>query len=100
MAPRRCATKSAIRPSGVLFTETENVAVRVLNVKINTCPGLFFEGLDHFSATRLQLAEQGSDTGDGDVRVQMLVLFPLRSVSGQFRGTFEVDPESVTSDGR
>jgi hypothetical protein len=88
------------RASGVLFAETENVAVRVLDVKIKACPRSFFEGLDHVSPTHLQLAEQASDTGHGNVRVQMLVLFPVRSVSGQFRRVLEVYRESVTSDAR
>ena len=73
-----------------LFTETENVAVRVHDVEITACPGSFFEGLDDFSPTHLQLAEQASDTGHGHVRVQMLVLFPVRSVGRQLRRTLQV----------
>src|SRR5258708_2989600 len=88
------------RPSGARFTETENVAVRVLDVEIKACPGSFFERLDHCRATRLQLAEQISDTGHGNVRVQMLVLFPVRPVGSQFRRMLEVDRASVTPDAR
>ena len=94
------ANEWATRPSGVRFTETENVAVRVLDVEIKAGPGSFFEGLDHFSPTRLQLAEQVSDTGHGSVRVQMLVLFPVRPVGGQSRRMLEVYRESVTPDAR
>src|SRR5205085_12255290 len=40
------------------------------------------------------------DPGHGNVRVQMLVLFAVRPVRGQFRRMLEVDRESVPSDGR
>jgi predicted nucleic acid-binding protein len=86
--------------SGVLFAETENVAVRVLDVEIDARPGFFLERPDHVGATRLQLAEQVPDTGHGDVRVQMLVLFPVRSVGDEFLCLFKVYRESVTCDAR
>jgi hypothetical protein len=69
--------------SGVLFTEAENVAVGIRDVEIDACPWSFFERLDHVCPTRLQLAEQVVDTGHGNVRVQMLVLFPVYPGSGR-----------------
>ena len=86
------------RASGVLLTETEDVALRIFDVEIAACPGSFFEGLDNFSPARLQLAEQRLDTGHGNVRVQMLVLFPVRPVVGEIRAVLEVYRESVTAD--
>src|SRR5262252_1047327 len=84
---------------GVRFTEAENVAVRILDVKIEACPRPFFEWSDHSSPTPFQLAEQTSDAGHGNVRVQMFVVFPVFSVRRQFRRIFEMDRESVTGDG-
>src|SRR5262249_42353496 len=86
--------------SGVLFTKAENVAVRILDVKIEACPRSFFKRLDHLSPTHFQLAEQTSDARHGNVRVQMFVLFPVFSVRGQFRRMLEMDCESVTADAR
>jgi hypothetical protein len=50
------------------------------------------------SAARLQVLEHIANTCDGDVRVEVLVLFPVDSVSGDFRGLFEMDREPVTRD--
>jgi hypothetical protein len=88
------------RASGVLFTKTENVAVGILDVEVQACPWSFFEGLDHFSPTRLQLAEEASDTRHGNVRIQMLVLFPVLSVGHQFRRMLEVYREPITHNTR
>src|SRR5262249_586533 len=86
--------------SGVLFTKAENVAVRILDVKIEACPRSFFKRLDHLSPTHFQLAEQASDARHGNVRVQMFVLFPVFSVRGQFRRMLEMYRESVAPDAR
>src|SRR5271157_2263254 len=86
--------------SGVLFTKAENVAVRILDAKIEACPWSFFKRLDHLSPTHFQLAEQTSDARHGNIRVQMFVLFPVFSVRGQFRRTLEMHRESVTRNAR
>src|SRR6185437_8743469 len=84
--------------SGLPFTEAEDVAVRIFDVKIQAGPRLFFKRLDQLSATVFKLAEQSADAGDGDVRVQMFVLFPVLSFTREFRRALEMDGESVTAD--
>src|SRR6185437_8301458 len=84
--------------SGLPFTEAEDVAVRVFDVKIQAGPRLFFKRLDQLSATVFKLAEQSADAGDGDVRVQMFVLFPVLSFTREFWRALEMDGESVTAD--
>src|SRR5262249_28407275 len=82
---------------GVRFAETENVAVGVLDVEIEACPGPLLERADHLGATRLQLAEQALDPGDGNVRVQVLVLFAMCPLGGQFGRELEVYREAVAA---
>src|SRR5579859_5650427 len=86
--------------SGVLFAKAENVAVRVLDVKIEACPRPCFKRLDHLSPTHFQLAEQASDARYGNVCIQMFVLFAMFSVRGELRRMLEMDGESVTRDAR
>src|SRR5579859_3051881 len=86
--------------SGVLFAKAENVAVRILDVKIEAGPRPCFKRLDHLSPTHFQLAEQSPDARHGDVRVQVFILFPVFSLRGQFRRMLEMDCESVTGDAR
>ena len=83
---------------GVLFTKAENVAVSILDIKIEASPRSFFKRLEHLSPTHFQLAEQATDAAYCNVRIQMFVLFPEFSVRGQFRRTLEMYPESVTRD--
>src|SRR5689334_12399049 len=86
--------------SGVLFAKAENIAVRILDVKIEAGPRPCFKRLDHLSPTHFQLAEQSPDARYGNVRVQMFVLFPMFSVRGELRRKLEMDCESVTRDAR
>src|SRR5947208_3728900 len=86
--------------SGVLFTKAKNVAVRVLDVKIQACPRSLFQRPDHLSATPFQLAEQIPDTRDGNVGVQMFVLFPEFSFRSQSRRFLKVYRKSVAADTR
>src|SRR5262249_18250588 len=86
--------------SGLLFTKAENVAVWILDVKIEAGPRSFFKRRDQLSPTHFQFAEQTSDAGHGNVRVQMFVLFPVFSVRRQFRRLLEMYRESVTADAR
>src|SRR5262249_21674315 len=83
--------------SGVRFAKTENVAVGVLDVEIEACPGPLLERPDHLGATRLQLAEQALDPGDGNVRVQVFVLFAMCPLGGQFGRELEVYREAVAA---
>ena len=39
---------------GVLFTKAENVAVSILDIKIEACPRSFFQRLEHLSPTHFQ----------------------------------------------
>ena len=84
----------------VSFTKAENVAVSVLDIKIEACPGSFFKRREHLSATRFQLAEQTMDAAYSNVRIQMFVLFPMFSAGGQLRRTLQMDRASVTRDSR
>src|SRR5579864_5077950 len=97
---RECAESVPMTASGVLFAEAENVAVRILDVKIEAGPRPRLKRLDHLSPTRFQLAEQTSDARHGNVGVQMFVLFPVLSVRGQFRRMLEMYGKSVTRDAR
>ena len=82
----------------LLFTKAENVAVSILDIKIEARPRSLFKRLEHLSPTHFQLAEQAPDPAYGNVRIQMFVLFPVFPVGGQFRRTLEMYPESVARD--
>src|SRR5215472_17077306 len=86
--------------SPLQFAKTEHVAVSILDNKLDACPWLLFKRSDHVSATLFQLGEQIAHARDGDVRVQMLVLFAVFPIGARFRSTLEMDRESVPADAR
>src|SRR5262245_27705911 len=86
--------------SGERFTETDHIAISVLDVEVEARPRSFFEGFDDLGPTRLQFLEQLPDARHGDVRIQVLILFPVRSFGSQFRRVLEVYRESVAADAR
>ncbi|HUI84683.1 MAG TPA: hypothetical protein VL240_10690 [Candidatus Binatia bacterium] len=82
------------------FAEAENVAVRILYIKIEACPRFFLQRLEHPSPTHFQFVEQPPNARYGNVRIQVFVLLAVFSVGRQFRSTLEMDREAIPRDRR
>ena len=65
------------RESSVWLAKAQNVAIGILDIKIEARPRFLCQRLDHLSATHFELAEKSSDAGNGNECVQMFVLFPV-----------------------
>jgi hypothetical protein len=69
------------------LVHSENIAIRILDIKIKPSPRSFFERPEHLPTTPCQLAEQAADVRHGNVRIQMFTLFPVLPVRDKLRGT-------------
>ena len=86
--------------SGNPFAEAENVPVRVVDVKLEAGPRLLLQRVDDSRSTLFQFAEQIADARDGDISIEMLVLFAVFSLRGKLRGALKMDGEPVAADAR
>src|SRR3974390_253985 len=83
----RDGDSSLVIPCCVLLAKAQNVAVGILDIKIEACPWSFFPRLDPSRPTHFQLAKQAANVAYANIRIQMFVLFSVLSLPGRFRGT-------------
>lgn len=86
------------RPSGKIFTETKNVAVHILHIKIAALPGLVFEGFEDARAAGAEFLIESLYIINVDIGIQVFVVLTETFVRGRIGCALEVNDAAVPAD--
>ena len=75
-----CTFQPALRLSGRLLAEAENIAVRIFDVEVPARPRPFFKRLRDQRAAGAQFVMQRGCIAESDVRIEMLVPLAMSPV--------------------